>query len=120
MLLSIEQRLFLRGEEVAGSSTQQLIQRKGKLIDLGLEFAPISNLGDTVVLNLHDAISQLLYANLEQEALHVIDRVLVNYVTVGVFVFDEFVDVAPPNVSMTFWILAPAFLSRVAFSESKK
>jgi hypothetical protein len=51
-------------------------------------------------LNLHDAISQFLHANLEQEPLHVIDRVLVDYVSIGVFVFDEFVDVAPPNVSM--------------------
>jgi len=100
MLLLVEQGLLLRGEEIARSPAQQLIQREGKLIDLGLEFTPIGNLGDAVVLNLHDSISQLLHANLEQEPLHVIDRVLVDYVSIGVFVFDEFVDVAPPNVSM--------------------
>lgn len=102
MLLPVEQRLFLWGEEITRTPTQQLIERESELIDLGLELAPVSNLGDAVVLNLDNPITQLLHANLEQETLYVIDRIFIDYVTVGVFVFDEFVDVAPPNVSMTF------------------
>jgi hypothetical protein len=102
MLLFVEQRLLLRGEEVADATLEETFQRRGELIHLTHVLAPVFDLGDAVVLNLHDPIPQLLHANLEQEALNVIDRVFVDYVAIGVLVFDELVDVAPPNVSMTF------------------
>jgi len=102
MLLFVKQCLFLRREEIARTSTLELVERKGELIDLGLEFTPVCDLGDAVVLDFNNAITQLPHSNLEQETLYVIDRVLVDYVAIGVSVFDEFVDVAPPNVSMTF------------------
>ena len=102
MLLLIEQRLLLRGEEIARTSAQKLVQGEGELINLRLELSPVGNLGDAIVVDFGDSITQPLHANLKQEALYVIDRVLVDYITVGVLVFDEFVDVAPPNVSMTF------------------